>query len=219
MSDPSPDAVDAAFRQLHVNITRTVAFATDPEICSGPDAITPLERKREIAALLIQFAAQFLAATADKGWANEYFYQVASALRQLNEGIVSPLLTPSSSKGRAREPSCLWVARARVVVAFLAFRKANLSPKDAVAKISRARNGVKKLCRQGNRGTLAATLRHWRRQFREKSINDFDAIELFSEGERRIAAQAGRPEELQKLAEDQLVKAAIFARSAENSAR
>jgi hypothetical protein len=130
MSDQSPDAVDAAFRQLHVNITRAVAFATDPEICSGPDAITPLERKREIAALLIQFAVQFLAATADKGWAKEYFFEVASALRQLNEGIVSPLLAPSSSKGRARQPSCLWVARARVVVAF---RKANLSPKDAVA--------------------------------------------------------------------------------------
>jgi hypothetical protein len=228
MSDQSPDAVFQAFLRLHADITRGVAFATDPEVCSGPDAITPLERKREIAALLIEFTAQFLVTTGNKGWANEYFYAVASALRQLNAGTVPPLLAPSPRKGRPPEPADLWCARARVVVALIALRKARLSPEDAMAEILRVRHGVKRLRGAYSSGTLADTVLQWRRRLREehkrREKNDkvdphFEAVEIFAEGLRRIAARAVRPDALRELAKDQLAKAAIFAESAENPAR
>src|SRR5262249_13410845 len=115
------------------------------------------------------------------------FFELGSALADLNIGTVSPLLAPVSIGNRPADPSQLWRARARAALALEAFIRAGLSHDDATAEIRRAFPRIRELAgARAKRSGLSAILSRWRKEFRARRIKNFEATELFSAGLERI---------------------------------
>jgi hypothetical protein len=202
MADPD-ELFTEAFSYLRQGLAK--AFNQDPTL---PRTV---ENERERIAAAVLFVGQFVATTIDRDIANRYFFELASALGNLNEGIVRPLLKRSPLHGRPPDPSNVWRARARVAVALYAFMRSGLSQGNAAGKIARDHPGLHRLAGK-KAGNFATTIIDWRQEFGAKRVDDFEAAELFAEGIRSIGKldAAGDLDDLKKLAADQLVKAATF---------
>jgi hypothetical protein len=113
MADPDHDKLFAA-ATVGV-IEALVKFRQDITKALNQDPTLPLspEHERELYAAVLIAAGQFVATTIDRGIANRYFFELQSALVDLNEGTVRPLLKPSPQHNRPPDPSNEWRPCAR----------------------------------------------------------------------------------------------------------
>jgi hypothetical protein len=133
-----------------------------------------------------------------------YLFELASALEDLDRGIVRPLLKPSPLRNRPPDPSNIWRARARVALALDALMRSGLKRTEAANKIARDK---KLRALAGKRaGKFPATVIGWRNDFNAGRVDDFEATVLFAEGLRLISEMevAGDFEALKRFAADQL---------------
>jgi hypothetical protein len=215
-----------AWGNLHGGLTKAVDFFKDP------GEFRTIENKRELLAAMLVVVGQFVADTTDlritddQHIAGEYF-ELSSAIENLNRGIVGPLLrrsipstrkAPTSKKWRRPgDPSYIWRARARVALALIAYMRSGLRQDEAAEKIAREHRSLRRLVGKKTRGKLAATIIHWRKEFGAKRrkesggrVQDYEATEAFKEGLRRIDEMCAvlDIEGLKAFARDQLKEAA-----------
>jgi hypothetical protein len=168
---------------------------------------TPENERERLAAGLV-FVAQFVAAEIDRDIANKYFFELSSALTDLNDGTVRPLLEHSSLRTRA-DSSDKWRARARIAVALDALMRSGLRQTDAANEIADKNRGLHTLAGKTAAISFSTTIIGWREEFIRKRVKNFEAAVLFEEGIRRIDEmyEAGDFDGLKALAVDQLKKA------------
>jgi hypothetical protein len=208
MADPDHDKLFAAatvgvieaFVKFRQDITK--ALNQDPTLPLSP------EHERELYAAVLIAAGQFVATTIDRGIANRYFFELQSALVDLNKDTVRPLLKPSPQHNRPPDPSNEWRARARVALALDAFMRSGLSQKDAADKIAKNHSGLRRLAGK-KAGDFATTIIGWRREFSARRVKNFEATELFAEGVHRIGRldAAGDLDGLRRFAANKLEEA------------
>jgi hypothetical protein len=175
--------------------------------CDGDMAkLNSIEDERERQAAVLMIAGEFFAASLGKPFANKYFFEPASAIGDLNKGIVRPLMEPPPPGNRA-DPSDRWRARARVAVALDARMRSEPSQADAAGKISREYPDLVALAGK-NAGDFVTTIIGWRNEFRAGRIKNFEAEALFAFGMERIGELAGDIDGLKALADEQLRAAA-----------
>jgi hypothetical protein len=185
-----------AFVKLHQDLTKTLG--------QNPTLPLTIEQERALYASVLMNVAQFVATTIDGRIANTYLFELASALGDLDRGIVRPLLKPSPLRNRPPDPSNRWRARSRVALALDALMRSGLDRTKAANKIARDK---KLRALAGKRARkFPATIIGWRNEFRAGRVDDFEATVLFAEGVRLISEMeaAGDFEALKKFAADQL---------------
>src|SRR5436309_9438264 len=119
---------------------RTVSKAFDQR----PDyPRNPLNERERYAAALIGIAQYFTSVTGRP--LGERFFELASAIADLNAGTVHPLLRPVRADNRRADPSQLWRTRARVALGLEALLRSGLTRNDAAAKIARQYSSIANL--------------------------------------------------------------------------
>jgi hypothetical protein len=113
---------------LYADVLR--AFTREPDY---PRTIAN-ERERYGSALIA--IAQFFSGLGDRRLGDRFF-ELASAIVDLNTGTLHPLLRPAHTENRRADPSQLWRARVRVVLAFEALVRSGVARKDAAAQVAR----------------------------------------------------------------------------------
>jgi hypothetical protein len=156
------------------------AFNQEPDFSCTPDS----ERERYSAAL--HCVAQFVSSIAGRPFGDRFF-ELGSAIADLNTGTVHPLLQPVEIRNRCSDPSRLWRARAHVALAYVALVKSGVSRSDAIKRIAREFPAVSKLAGK-KASTRQTVILGWHKQLRQRRVKNFEAIELFSEGTKRIDA-------------------------------
>lgn len=138
------------------------------------------ERERYAAALIV--VAQYFSSSAGRPIADRFF-ELASAIADLNNGTVHPLLEPVRPDNRPADPSQLWRARARVALGLEALLRAGLNRSAAAAKIASHYSSVANLAGVKAKGSKLQTIVFgWRRELKAGRVKNFEAGELFSEG-------------------------------------
>src|SRR5262249_4196873 len=142
---------------------------------------TPVnERERYAAALSV--IAQYFSSIVGQQFGDRFF-ELASAIADLNLGTVRSLLRPVRAESRAPDPSHFWRARARVALALEALLRSGLSRYDAFAKIRGHHSSIANLPGlKAKHSKLQTTIFGWRSEFKAKRVRNFEASELFSEG-------------------------------------
>jgi hypothetical protein len=187
-----------ALEKLHRQIAQ--AFEQEPDCPRNPAN----ERERYVAAL--NSIAQYFTSLVGRP-IGERFFELASAIADLNVGTVHPLLRPVRPDNRPADPSQLWRARARVVLGLEALLRFGLNRSDAAAKIARDYSSIAKLAGANARtSNLQTTLFGWRKRLLLGRIKNFEAQELFSAGLETIAALP-QDQHLAEFAERQLSEA------------
>ena len=121
---PSDDEAKFKLLVAAANLYASVSQAFEQE----PDcARTAGDERERYAAALIKVAQFF----SDQGSRRlgDRFFELSSAVAELNEGTIHPLLRPVRSPNRPAEPSQRWRARARVALALEALIRSGLSPR------------------------------------------------------------------------------------------
>jgi hypothetical protein len=210
MADPDHDepfrAATAGLVEAFVRLRQSITKALN----QNPTLPLTLEDERELHATVLVLVGKFVAII-DPDVPNKYFFELASALTDLNKGIVRPLTRPSPQRGRAPDPSNRWRDRARVALALDAFMRSGLSKDGAAAEIARTARKYSRLRRLAGKkaGDFATTVIDWRSEFSAGRVDNFEATELFAEGSRRIGKMyaAGDLDELKRFAADRLEEA------------
>jgi hypothetical protein len=183
--------------KLHRQIAQ--AFEQEPDCPRNPAN----ERERYVAAL--NSIAQYFTSLVGRP-IGERFFELASAIADLNVGTVHPLLRPVRPDNRPADPSQLWRARARVVLGLEALLRFGLNRSDAAAKIALDYPSIAKLAGAKARNSdLQTTLWVAQAPFVGR-IKNFEAQELFSAGLETIAALP-QDQHLAEFAERQLSEA------------
>jgi hypothetical protein len=196
-AEPPPAALNEAFSKLRQGLTTT--FTQEPTLPRTPEN----ERERVAAALV--FVAQVIAAEIDRDIANDYFFELSSAIADLNRGIVRPLLKPSPRHGRVGDPSDKWRARARISVALEALMRSRLTQTEAAGKIAREYPDLAALAGK-KAGKFPTTIIGWHAEFSKKRVKNFEAEGLFAVGIEHVDELSDDPDGLKALAADQLEK-------------
>jgi hypothetical protein len=184
-----------ALEKLHLNVAQ--AFDQEPDAPRNPVN----ERERYAAAL--NSVAQYFSSVVGRPIADRFF-ELASAIADLNIGTVHPLLQQVQPHNRPADPSQLWRARARVALGLEALLRSGLNQSDAAAKIARDYSSIAKLAgAKARTSSLQTTLFGWRKRFLLGRIKNFEAQELFSAGLETIAALP-QDQHLAEFAERQL---------------
>jgi hypothetical protein len=202
-SDASAEVIQATIK-LHEVVTR--AFNDNAEYPRT------LFNERERYAAAVQAVGHFLSSIAGRGLGDRFF-ELGSAIADLNSGTVRSLLQPVKVDNRQSDNSQLWRARARVSVGFAALLKSGLSRSEAITKISRGFPAIAKLAgRNAKDSTLQTIVRGWHKRLKAGRVKNFEADELFSEGIRRIDAITDQ-QRLVEFAMRQIAEAAGVARA------
>jgi hypothetical protein len=197
-----PTAV-AKLNEAYAKLRGTISMAFDQE---RDYERTPVHERERLAAAVIAIA-QFFAEVGDKQVSNRFF-ELGSAIADLNSGTPHPLLRPVRSHNRRADPSRLWRARARSAIGLEALIRSGLGVSAAAEKISKEHPRLAHLVNpRAGRSGLPKLLIGWRREFRSSRIKNFEAAELFSEGLRRLDLVSDKAARLHELATDQLAKA------------
>lgn len=188
---------------LELLVKRVSIFNDEP---SCP--LAPCDERERYASVLIS-VAQFFTTLAGRP-VGDRFFELASALADLNTGTVAPLLSPVPPGNRPADPSRLWRARARAAVGLEALIRTGLHHTDAAAEIARTFPDLGKLAGAKARSSkLATTLLGWRKEFTAGRVKNFEANQLFSEGIRRLAGLT-TPQSHRDFASCQLTEAVTF---------
>jgi hypothetical protein len=190
-----------ALEKLHRSVAR--AFDQEPDYLGNPTN----ERERYAAALVV--VAQYFSSVAGRPIADRFF-ELASAIADLNKGTVHPLLQQVRPDNRPADPSQLWRARARVALGLEALLRSGLNRSDAAAKITSEYSSIANLAGvKAKDSKLQTIVFGWRRELKAGRVKNFEAIELFAEGIKRIDRLAS-PQEHRKFAIRQFAEAANF---------
>jgi hypothetical protein len=193
--------LSTAYAKLHGTVRR--AFDHGPEYPRTPFN----ERERYAAA--VAAVAQLFSTLGDRPVGNRFF-NLASAISDLNSGTVHPLLQAVRTVNRRPDFSQLWRARARVALGLEALIRSGAKVDATVAaeKVAKRFPLLAKLAGpKASQSRLAAVLLGWRREFRATRIKNFEATELFLEGMRRIEHLTAQPARLREFSADQLTEA------------
>src|SRR5262245_33581612 len=190
-----------ATKSLHQTVTQ--AFAQEANASR-----TPFYERERYAAALMAIGGYF---TSLEGRPiGQRFFELGSAMADLNSGIVHPLLRPARADNRPADPSQLWRARAHVALGLEALLRSGLNRLDAAAKVPRQYSSIASLAGpKAKDSTLETTLFGWRREFKAGRVKNFEASELFAEGIRRIDRLSSRQAYL-SFAARQFGEAAVF---------
>jgi hypothetical protein len=178
-----------------VNGVRT-AFDLEQELQSVES-----DRTRYAAALMV--IAGFLARIAGEKYGSRFF-ELGSAIADLNDGALHPLLAPPTQKGRP-SPSQTWRGRANAVLAIQALAKCKVKPSDAATEILREFPKIANLASARTRRSVHASsvekiILEWRKRFSAGRIRNDEAVELFEVGRKLINSFKGNAPELKKFA-------------------
>jgi len=158
------------------------AFSQEPEYPSTPFN----ERERYSAALVV------LAGCFDKLGARDIgrrFFELASAIADLNVGTVHALLRPERADNRRADTSQMWRARVRIILAFDALERSGLSQDAAAAQVVRKLPNIDALVgAKGKASSLQTTILGWRKALLAGRVKNFEAQELLSAGLERSSA-------------------------------
>jgi hypothetical protein len=189
-------------REALTELQETVSWAFKQE--PGYPRIPVNERERYAAALVA--VARFFSGFGRRQIENRFF-ELASAIADLNMGTVHPVLRPVRADNRRADPSQLWRARAQAALGLEALIRSGLSPNATAAHIAKGIPGLAKLASaKAKQSKPQSILLGWRREFRAARIKNFEATELFSEGMGRMK-RLKRPHLLRKFAAEQLSRA------------
>jgi hypothetical protein len=173
-----------ALEKLHRDLAR--AFEQEP----GYPLDSMNERERYAAALIV--LANYFSSLSVKPIAGRFF-ELGSAIADLNNGTVHSLLRPVRADNRRADPSQLWRARAHVALALEALLRSGLNRQDAALKVARQYPGIASLAGlRAKDSALQTTLFGWRREFKAGRVKNFEASELFAEGIKTIDRLSSR---------------------------
>jgi hypothetical protein len=187
-----------------------IAFNQDPDLSHS----VKHERERLAAALIsvAQFSRKYNALVAHR------FFELGSAIADLNSGIQCDLLKPARS-GSQRPPhsSQVWRARARVVLGLDALIRSGLTQAAAAKNIAKEFPLLKSLvsekrCNDKILGIdLSQTIVNWRKK--SPSWKNWEAVTVYKEGKEIIMeklASNGNKDDLVAFANGQLKSAVDF---------
>jgi hypothetical protein len=202
MASAGEELIEAVF-ELHGNVFH--AFAQEPDYPRTPFN----ERERYSAALVA--AAQFFIRLGE-GQIGERFFELASAIADLNSGTQHPILVPVRTDNRRPDTSQMWRARASVALALEAAIRSGLSQGAAAARIARKFPSLTKLAgSRAKNSPLETIVLGWRKELKAARIKNFQAGELFSEGMKKIDSLSSSPSpDLSEFAAGHLTAAAGF---------
>jgi hypothetical protein len=147
------------------------------------DSATPSDERERYAAALVGVGQYFTSLVGRP--IGDRFFEIASAIADLNFGTVHPLLKPERADHRRADPSQLWRARAHVALGLEALLRSGLDRDDAIAKLASQHPSVADLAEvRGNRSNLRTIVFGWRREFRANRVKNFEANEVFAGIER-----------------------------------
>lgn len=188
-----------ASKSLHRIVTQ--AFAQEPNASRTPF----YERERYAAALM--GIGQYFTSLEGRPL-GQRFFELGSAMADLNSGIVHPLLRQERADNRRADNSQLWRARAHVSLGLEALLRSGLTRTEAAAKLAGDFPGIAKLAgAKAKNSKLQTIVFGWRKQLRQARVKNFEASELFSEGMRRIELVADKPHRLRQFSVQQLTEA------------
>jgi len=172
------------------------AFDLEPELHS-----TENDRDRYAAALPV--VARFITGIVGEKYGNKFF-ELGSAIADLNKGALHPLFTLPKQKGRP-SPSQIWRGRANAALALDALVKCKIKPLDAAKEIVKEFPGVANLAsertyRSVRGGSFENIIIEWRKRFNTNRIGNDEAAELFEVGRKLIDSLKNNIPELRKVA-------------------
>jgi hypothetical protein len=172
------------------------AFDLEPELQS-----TENDRERYAAALTVvaQIVTRFVGETY-----GDRFFELGSAIVDLNKGAVHPLFVLPKQKGRP-SPSQIWRGRANAALALHALFKCKIKLLDAAKEIVKEFPGIANLesertSRSVRGGSLERIIIEWRKRFSANRIGNDEAAELFEVGRKLIDFHKNNIPELRKIA-------------------
>jgi hypothetical protein len=188
-----------ALEKLHRNVAR--AFEQEPDYPRNPT------NEREQYATALNSIAQYFSALVGRP-IGDRFFELASAIADLNVGTVNVLLRPVRADNRRADTSQAWRARARVVLGLEALIRSGLDRNSAAAQLTRKFPRIAELVRAKARtSSLQTTIFGWRKRLLAGRIKNFEAQELFSAGLEIICALPKQDQHLAEFAERQLTEA------------
>jgi hypothetical protein len=106
-----------------------------------------------------------------------YLWSVASAIEQLNDGTVHPMLKRKMRRGRKNDHSAIWLARMNACLALYCYERdgRGKSRNELSDWIARKQPTLKKLIRVGTgktRGGLADAIKSWYRGFQQGTAHE-----------------------------------------------
>jgi hypothetical protein len=138
------------------------------------------------------------------------FFELASAIADLNTGTVHPLLAGVRVHNRRADTSQMWRARACVAVGLEALLRSGLSRNEAAAKVATEFPSIARLAGPKARNSSLRTIVFgWRKELKAARVKNFEAGELFLEGVKEIDRLATlKGHRIRKFAVSQLTQAA-----------
>jgi hypothetical protein len=188
-----------AAADLYAGVSR--AFTQDPD---HPRTVAN-ERERYGPALVV--VAQFFSGLGDRR-IGDRFFELASAITDLNTGTLHPLLHPARADNRRADTSQLWRARARAVLALEALVRSGIARKAATAKLARTVNAAKLAGAKAKTSNLQTTILGWRKGLLEGRVKNFEGRELLLAGRDKIRDLPKNDPRLVEFAEHQLAELA-----------
>lgn len=172
------------------------AFDLEPDLQS-----TENDRDRYAAALIV--VGNFITKIVGENYGNRFF-ELGSAIADLNTGALHPLLALPKQTGRP-SPSQIWRGRANAALALHARASCKIKPSDAAKEIVREFPKVANLAsartrRSVHAGSMEKIILEWRKRFSAGRIGNDEALELFEVGLKLINSLKGNVPELQKFA-------------------
>ena len=156
------------------------------------DEIGPQNERRGYVAALGGISEYLISAGVDYRHACK-LVDLASALSDLDDGIVRPLLRPAHVNNRRLTPSNIWRRRALVALGIEALLKSGLSRDEAAGEAER---NVKTICHlvahrtKPTKPSKAAL--SWNDELGKGRIKSFDAVHLYKHGARLIGKAMAR---------------------------
>ena len=164
------------------------------------------ERERYAGALVA--VGQFFCALADRRLGDRFF-ELASAIGDLNNGTLHPLLQPVRADNRRADTSQVWRARARAVLALEALVQAGLSQDAAAAQLARKCRGIAGLVgRRARTSSLQTTIVGWRKRLLAGRVKNFVGREVLLAGREKIRHLRKQDAGLVEFADHQLAELA-----------
>ncbi len=186
-----------AAADLYAGVSR--AFTQEP----GHPRTVANERERYGPALVV--VAQFFSGLGDRR-IGDRFFELASAITDLNTGTVRPLLQPARADNRRADTSQVWRARARAVLALEALVRSGIARKAAAARLARNANAAKLGGAKAKTSNLETTILGWRKGLSEGRIKNFEGRELLLAGREKIRDLPKRDPRLVEFAQSQLAE-------------
>jgi hypothetical protein len=162
---------------------------------------TENDRDRYAAALTV--VAKFITKIVGENYGNRFF-ELGSAIADLNTGALHPLLALPRQTGRPSS-SQIWRGRANAALAVHALTSCKIKPSEAAREIVRKFPKVANLAsartrRSVHAGSLEKIVLEWRKRFSAGRIGNEEAVELFEVGRQLINSRKGNVPELQRIA-------------------